>query len=78
MGGTVTRLVGGEHGPRMLPLGADPDSAWWAAFGFVTGRGLRTTDLNYLSQTNELSFLKNMYVKLHYCPQMLNLPQMMQ
>ncbi len=21
-------------------------SAWWAAFEFVTGRGLRTTDLN--------------------------------
>ncbi len=35
VGGTVTRLGGGGggHGPRMPPLGAGPDTAWWAAFG---------------------------------------------
>ncbi len=44
VGGTVTRL--GGHGPQMPPLGSGPDSAWWAAFGFVTGHGLRTTALH--------------------------------
>ncbi len=44
VGGTVTRL--GGHGPQMPALGSGPDSAWWAAFGFMTGHGLRTTALH--------------------------------
>ncbi len=32
--------------PANASLGAGHDSAWWAAFGFVTGRGLKTTGID--------------------------------